>query len=144
MIHPMRYLPQITTCLILLTSVIGCTPSQEPIQESSEPEVLILKRKNVQLRKAKEETERENIILKDKVALLTNREEKLTRTIAKQKFELNQLRRQVETLADLPDQRDRYKKQVEQLNTEVIRLEMELRQRGENASRETKPAETGE
>jgi predicted RNase H-like nuclease (RuvC/YqgF family) len=140
----MRTTTPITACLIFLATCVGCVPEQEKVQESHEPEVLILKRKNVQLRKAKEETERENIILKDSVASLSDRGQKLSKTIADQKFEMEQLRRQVEALADLPNERDRYKEQVEQLKADVIRLELELRKCGEKSSSGKTAAEKSE
>jgi hypothetical protein len=113
----------------------------QEVQESNEPEVLILKRKNVKLRKEKEEAERQNIILKDKVASLTSRSQKLTKKVADQDFELQQLRQQVDTLADLPAERDRYKEQVKQLKAEVAKLEMQLRQ-GKDKTAEKTTAKT--
>lgn len=116
----------ITACLILLISCAGCRTKPETVQ-THEPEVLTLKRKNVQLRKAKEDLERRNIILKDRVASLSQREQKLSKTVTEQKFELEQLQRQVDTLADVPRQRDQYKQQVEQLKAEVDKLKSQLR-----------------
>lgn len=128
MIRIMRKVTKSTACLFLLVSCVGCGQETEEVQESHEPEVLILKRKNVRLRKAREEAERQNVILKDKVASLTSRAAKLSKKAAEQGFELEQLRRQVDTLADLPAERDRYKAQVKQLKTRVAKLEMELRE----------------
>lgn len=142
MIPAMRMTPRIIACLVFLGACVGCVPEPQPeIQESREPDVLTLKRKNVRLRKAKEEAENQNIILKDKVASLTTREQKLSKAVAEQKFELEQLRRQVETLADLPAERDRYKEQVDKLKAEVVRLELELRQyKDGSSSPQTAPA----
>ena len=141
MIHPMRTTTLITTCLVLLVSGVGCVQETQEVQESNEPEVLVLKRESVKLRKEKEEAERQNIILKDKVASLTSRSQKLTKKVADQDFELKQLRRQVETLADLPAERDRYKEQVKQLKAEVAKLEMQLRQ-SKNETAEKTAAKT--
>ncbi len=132
--------------MVLLASCVGCVPQSPPeeMQESHEPELLNLKRKNVQLRKAKEKAQSENIILKDKVATLTTREQKLSKAMADQKFEMEQLRQQIETLADLPAERDSYKKQVEELKSEVVKLQLELRQYKDAAETPTSAPTTNE
>ncbi|MBN1943955.1 MAG: hypothetical protein JW849_11740 [Phycisphaerae bacterium] len=133
----MQIIRYIFACLFLLIFVVGCVQEQPKVQEPSPPDVLALKRKNVKLRRANEDLQRENIVLKDRVATLTDRERKLSKKLADQEFELGQLRQQVDSLADLPAERDRYKKQAEKLKADVIRLELELRQ----YKRSSSPAE---
>lgn len=130
-------------CLIFLLLAGGCVPEPPPVQTSdqTEPDVLTLRRKNARLRKEKEHLRRENLVLKDKVASLSDREQQLSKKLADQQFEMEQLRGQLELLADLPAERDLYKHQAEKLRSEVIRLEMELR-RFRRAFPSSAPAET--
>ncbi|MBN1554727.1 MAG: hypothetical protein JXA11_08275 [Phycisphaerae bacterium] len=135
----MRTTMLILACLTPLIAGAGCVQEQPEVRESNDPDVLTLKRDNVRLRRAREKTEQENITLKDRVASLTERERKLSKKLADQNFELQQLQKQVETLADLPAERDRYQQEAETLKSQVVKLELELR-RYRQSSPSDKPA----
>jgi predicted RNase H-like nuclease (RuvC/YqgF family) len=123
----MRAILSIIACAIFLSSVAGCVNKDNEIQDSREPELLTLRRENARLKEESTNISTENRVLKSKVAELTIRSEKLDREVADMGFELKQLQKQVKVLADVPEERDRYKAEAEKSKMEMIKLEMELR-----------------
>ncbi len=120
-----RAIPWLWLCLIL---PLGCVGSEEDIRNSSEPELLALRRDNRKLTKTNNQLRSENIVLKSKLADLTQRERLLSKKVAEMQFELERLREQVRVLSDVPAQRDRYRAEAQTCKSQMARLQMEVAQ----------------
>jgi len=131
----------IVTCLcIALPTVGGCNswrawrrpaspaaPQDEPIDRpgASDTENASLKSRN--------------IILEARLSELQAREERLAAEVNRLRFLVRQQAKQIDALADAPEQRDIYKKRYESLLKKVARLSRQI----DELEAETRPAPTG-
>lgn len=130
-IHRMFRIIHTTAVMTAVLALAGCqqmqmqfpksTPATQPTDSSNQ-----LRQQNRELRDEIEVMKAEQKAAADRVQELQNRDKTLSNELSKLQFTCSQQAKALDALKSLPEERDLYKKQVEDLTQKVEELQAEL------------------